>query len=496
MAESHVLIIGGGLAGLSTAVALVNHGCQVTLLEARPRLGGRASSVVDATTGETIDNCQHVSMGCCVNFEQLCQQTDTADLCCREEELYFIGPGRADGHANTSSPRVNVFRNGPGPAPLHLAGSFARLDYLTWAEKFSLGKAVRQLFRAQPPASGKFSDWLDQQQQTRRLQERFWNIVLVSALSERLDRIDFSHARKVFLEGFLQHRNAWHVQLMTVPLAEFYDEHLATWLRGRGATVRCKAGVQELQVADIDGELRVQGVKLRDGSQLSADHYVVAVPWDRVTGLLPETLQQQTCWSQLNQLESAAITSVHLWTDRPITQLRHAVLIDRTSQWMFNRSAILERQSEDATQESSPTARYAYQVVISNSRDEELQRMSQQELIEAVWQEVQEIWPDARQATRLHARAITEHKAVFSPLPGVESLRPSQQTAIDNLLLAGDFTQTGWPATMEGAVRSGYLAAGQILRKEGKVATVDSLLAPELKPSWLMKCLADVNRQI
>lgn len=496
MAESHVLIIGGGLAGLSTAVALVNHGCQVTLLEARPRLGGRASSVVDATTGETIDNCQHVSMGCCVNFEQLCQQTDTAGLFCREEELYFIGPGRADGHANSSSPRKNVFRNGPGPAPLHLAGSFARLDYLTWAEKLSLGKAVRQLFRAHPPASGKFSDWLNQQKQTRRLQERFWNIVLVSALSERLDRIDFAHARKVFLEGFLQHRDAWQVQLLTVPLGEFYDDHLAAWLSGRGATVRCKAGVQELQVADVDGQPRVQGVKLRDGSQLSADHYVIAVPWDRVTGLLPETLQQQVCWSQLNQLESAAITSVHLWTDRPITQLRHAVLIDRTSQWMFNRSAILERQNANATQDASSPTRYAYQVVISNSRDAELQRKSQQELIETVWRELQEIWPDARQATRLHARAITEHKAVFSPLPGVESLRPSQQTEIDNLLLAGDFTRTGWPATMEGAVRSGYLAARHILRKEGKVAAADSLLAAELKPSWLMKCLADVNRPL
>jgi len=481
MAESHVLVVGGGLAGLSTAVALVDRGYRVTVLEARPRLGGRASSVVDAVTGEAIDNCQHVSMGCCVNFQQLCRQTDTGNLFVVEDQLNFLA---RDG-------RINRFRNGLGPAPLHLTASFAQLSYFTWREKAALARAVRRLMRAQPPASGRFSDWLDQQGQSTRLKERFWNIVLVSALSERLDRIDFAHGRKVFLDGFLQHRDAWKVHLLTVPLGEFYDQHLAAWLKQKGATVECKAGVQELRISAERRSPSVDGVLLRDGSFRTADHYVLAAPWDRVGSLLPAELREQPRWKNLNQLESAAITSVHFWTDRPLTPLRHAVLIDRLGQWMFNRSAIL---NDPAQNEAS--SRFAYQVVISNSRDKEQESLSQQELIDWVWSELQEIWPAAQVAKRLHARAITEHKAVFSPVPGVESLRPTQTTAVSNLFLAGDFTQTGWPATMEGAVRSGFLAAGHILQQDGNVSNPQELLAAELQPSRLMRWLADVDRPL
>ncbi len=521
-----VIIVGGGLAGLACAVALTRAGVRVLLLESRPRLGGRASSIVDATTGAQIDNCQHVSMGCCTNFQQLCDWTDTRRLFAEEQELVFIG---RDG-------KQNRLHNSGWPAPLHLGWGFAGLSYLTWRDKLSLGRALRALMRGTPPPSGRFSDWLSQQRQSPALVERFWNVVLVSALSESLDRIDFRHARRVFVNGFLKHPDAWKVHLLTIPLGEFYDQHLATWLTERGTQVQCKAGVSGLVMqSESETTARVQGVRLRDGRVLKAAACVLATPPDRAEELLPPQVKQSAEFSRLNELETAPIASVHLWLDRELTPLRHAVLIDRISQWMFNRTAILRdstaaenvfRATEQASgsaaaglpaqksmsETAAPAAAtlmlapspalasqhigretYAYQVVISNARAswssqrDSANPASQQELIDAVWAELREIWPTS--ARLLHARAITEHKAVFSVVPGIEELRPPQQTPIANLQLAGDYTQTGWPATMEGAVRSGFLAAENLLRQIRPGEVTESLLAADLPMAPLARLL-------
>lgn len=526
-----VIIVGGGLAGLACAVALTRAGVRVRLLESRPRLGGRASSIVDATTGAQIDNCQHVSMGCCINFQQLCDWTDTRRLFAEESELVFIG---RDG-------KQNRLRNSGWPAPLHLGWGFAGLSYLSWRDKLSLGRALRALMRGRPPASGRFSDWLSQQRQSPALVERFWNVVLVSALSESLDRIDYRHARRVFVNGFLKHAEAWKVHLLTIPLGEFYDQHLATWLTARGAEVQCKAGVASL-VMQPESPNRVQGVRLRDGRVLTAAACVLATPPDRAEELLPPAVIQTAEFSRLNELETAPIASVHLWLDRELTPLRHAVLVERISQWMFNRTAILQpsptaenelqpwgqtsgfaaaalpargalsggtaqsattqvlepppAMDADSSQRESPqhlADAHAYQVVISNARAswstlrETASPASQQELIDTVWAELREIWPTS--ARLLHARAITEHKAVFSVVPGIEELRPPQQTPISNLQLAGDYTQTGWPATMEGAVRSGFLAAENLLRQLRPDSPPEPLLAPDLPIAPLSKLL-------
>ena len=518
-----VLILGGGLAGLSTAVALVSHGWQVTLLESRPRLGGRATSVVDPVTGELIDNCQHVNMGCCVNFQRLCARIGASDLLTTEQELTFIA---TDG-------KRNRFRNSWLPAPAHLAGSFLKLSYLSLGEKLSLAGALWRLLRTPEAECLHFQDWMDQQRQSPRLQARFWNTVLVSALSESADRIAYAHARKVFLQGFLQHRDAWKVQLLNVSLGEFYNNRLAVWLKHAGVHVHCQTGVDRL-ITDTSGE-RLTGVELRDGRQLTADQYVLATSWDRAADLLPTSVLHTPDFAGLSQLESAPISSVHFWLDRPLTKLRHAVLIDRVGQWLFNRQAILQQDAlrqpyqqpyqqpylqaqqpaysaaanaeaeaaEEAAAEASrrqrvpsPEQGYAYQVVISNSRRLKQEtaapngEASQQAIIAHVWQELQEIWPEARLCRVLHARVITEHRAVFSVTPDVEALRPPQQTPLSNLQLAGDYTRTGWPATMEGAVRSGLLAARNLLRHNAQTAAADSLLAPELptSPLWRLLC--------
>jgi len=166
VSKKHVIIIGAGLAGIAAAVKLTLCGYQVNLIESRPRLGGRASSITDKETGELIDNCQHVSMRCCTEFQKLCQLTKSSHFLTTEQQLHFIGRDH----------KINVLHNSPLPAPAHLAYSFARLSYLTWSEKLSLAFALLRLKRASRPASGAFIDWLKTQKQSPNLRERFWNV--------------------------------------------------------------------------------------------------------------------------------------------------------------------------------------------------------------------------------------------------------------------------------------------------------------------------------
>ena len=460
-----VLIVGGGLAGLAAAVALADAGLKIQLLESRPRLGGRASSFEDTTTGEVIDNCQHVAMGCCTNFRHFCKVTglDSAFRC--EPYLTFVGPPDPTGK---QTPPFCRFQKSSFPfpfAPFHLASTFAGLSYLSNQDKFAISNGLRVLVGERPLASDRrtFADWLRLNRQPATAIERFWNIVLVSALSESLDRISLASGRKVFVDGFLANRAGWEVWLPTVPLDGLYSDRLQPWLTARGVDVRLKTGVERL-IRESD---RVSAVELRGGETLAAQHVVLAVPHQRVLSLLPDSLQTQLTIAGIARLESAPIASVHLWFDRPITLLPHAVLVGRLSQWLFNRS--VDASAAYPKGVTPPTAGYYFQVVISNAR--EIAARPHSEVVAEVVAELKAIWPWADDAQLKHSRVVVEHHAVFSPLPGSDDLRPQQQSPISNLQFAGDWTRTGWPATMEGAVCSGFLAAENILAHLGQPKT-------------------------
>lgn len=493
---TRVVIVGGGLAGLSAAAMLAHHGLSVTLLESRPRLGGRAGSFLDTTTDEWIDTCQHVGMGCCTNLLHFLRFVGVDDLFREERELTFIGP---------CGERCR-FRDHLGPAPLHLAGAFRRLSYLSLGEKCRLAQDLRQLTHPRWAEAHElsFDDWLSRHSRTSDCRDRFWNVILVSALSESAARISVPVARKVFVDGFLSNRIGWRVQLPTAPLDEIYGQRLTTWLTSKGAEVRTQAGVERLE--EQDGE--VVAARLRSGEVIKADEFVLAVPWYRVRDMAAESLVNHPIVPAASQLESAPISSVHLWFDRPVLDVSHAVLVGRLSQWVFarpggsesgelrvdSRSAknVLEQASVNSVMPSTlnpqPPTRHSQlhylQVVISASH--EITAKPQAEVVAAVVKELGEVWPDVNEASPVHGRVVTEHRAVFSPQPGVEELRPVQQSPIGNLQLAGDWTQTGWPATMEGAVRSGYLAAENVLRRMGQDV---SLVQAKLPTSWLAHLL-------
>jgi squalene-associated FAD-dependent desaturase len=457
-----VAIVGGGLAGLAAAVGLSGRGFHVELLEARRQLGGRATSFRDPASGALVDHCQHVSLGCCTNLEDFCRRTGLIDLLRRQRTLHFFAP---DGR------RCDIAASRWLPAPLHLLPSLLRLRYLTWRERLGIVRALRQLART--PVSDDqnaptIGQWLREHGQTHSAIELFWTPVIVSALSETLDRAAVPPVRKVFVDAFLGARQAYEMQTPQVPLGEFYGDRLEQWLAGHGVTVRRECGVKQL-IGDVN---RVNELIMADGERLVFDALIVAAPWRRVSEILSDPLR--TALPQLleiDRLESAPITAVHLWFDRPITNLPNAVLPGRVSQWVFNHG-------------SQPLNGHYYQVVISASRD--LESQGRDAVLAQVQRELSAIWPAAGEAKLLQARVITEQHAVFSPLPGSERLRPGQRTAVRNLFLAGDWTATGWPATMEGAVRSGYLAAEGVLDFFGKPA---QLLAADLPRPLLARWL-------
>jgi squalene-associated FAD-dependent desaturase len=444
-----IVVIGAGLAGLAAAAALAERGLQVTVLEARGRLGGRAGSFTDAASGQVLDACQHVSMGCCTNFAHFCRTVGVAHLFQTQPRLYFMTPNR----------RVSAFAADRLPAPFHLARAFLRAHYLSLIEKSRVAWGLLQLRLAAPDADPPFLDWLQHHRQTPRTIDRFWGVVLTSALNESPDRVGLRYARKVFVDGFMSHPRGFEVALPTVPLDHLYGQELHSWLEQHAVHVLLNSAVRAIQVRDN----RVRGLELRDGAVMEADWYVAAVPFSRLLDLLlPEVIAAFPAFAGLRQLGTSPITSVHLWYDRPITALPHVVLVDCVGQWLFNRGEVTAGE-------------HSVQVVVSAAR--RFRGLGHDEFRRRITEELARLFPPAASATLLRARVVTEHAATFSAVPGVDQWRPAQASPIHNLLLAGDWTATGWPATMEGAVRSGYLAAEALLARRG---APERVLQPDL----------------
>ncbi len=447
--DADVAIIGGGLAGLAAAVALAPHGFRVTVLEARNRLGGRAGSFTDTTSGQLIDACQHVTMGCCTNYEHFCRTLEISQFLQPQPCLYFMTPDR----------RVSRLAAGPWPAPFHWTRGFLGAHYLTATDKLRIAWGLARLRSADAVDDSPFTDWLAQHRQTPRTVERFWGVVLTSALNETPDRIGLRYARKVFVDGFMRHRRGFEVTLPTVPLGRLYGEEMNRWFATHDVCIRLNTGAKHIQIADD----RVEGLELRNGECVRARWYIAASPFDRLLDLLPPTVvSNQPLFANLRNLETSPITSVHLWYDRPVIFYPHVVLIDCIGQWVFNRGA-------------TSTGEHYVQIVVSAAR--QFRGLGHDVVSEKVVDEMHRLFPRANPTALLRSRIVTEHAATFSAIPGVDRWRPTQTTPIRNLLLAGDWTATGWPATMEGAVRSGYLAAEAILREHG---ITELVLQPDL----------------
>lgn len=471
-----VAVVGGGLAGMAAAVALQAAGCRVSLLESRRYLGGRASSFREPRSGDWVDLCQHVSMGCCTNLSDFCRRTGISQCFRRERVLHFFDP---DGR------RFDLQACSWLPPPLHLGPSLWRLKYLSAADRIGIGRALLRLARLRPGAAEPeptIGAWLRANRQSPIAIERFWQVVLVSALGESLERASLSAARKVFVDGFMAAREAYVVEVPDVSLGEIYDGYLRRHFADQRIELLTETTVRAVEIGDeiLDGRFTLTTT---GGSTQGFDAAILAVPWRHIGALVGPKLAARLPWlAGVRGLASSPISSVHLWFDRTITQVEHAVLVGRTSQWVFHR-----RQGDGAAAESE-SGRHRrgeyYQVVISASA--EMAAIGPEALIQQVLGDLHAVFPAARAAQLVHARVVTDPHAVFSVSPEAERLRPAQKTAVPGLAVAGDWTATGWPATMEGAVRSGYLAAEAILADLGRTA---NFLRPDLPRSLLARWL-------
>jgi len=462
---------------MAAATALATRDVRVTLLEAKRRLGGRAGSYVDRETGERIDHCQHVAMGCCTNYLDFCERLGLGGLFQRYETLHFFGP---DGGRSDFRPAKWL------PAPLHLLPALRGLGYLSSSSRRAIEWGVLRLTRAasdDAASTETMLDWLRANRQPAEAIERFWAVVLVSALGDTLDRVSVPAARKVFVDGFMAARGASDVLVPRVSLGELYDVRAAERLREQGVEIRLGAATERLA---LDAG-RVQGVELKGGERIAADFVVLSVPWRRAAELAEAAAMGEAAeLSRATAIKPSPITGVHLWVDRAITDLPHAVLVGRLSQWVFARSDLRSapaRRSDGGENDRCARAGgYYYQIVISGSHD--LAGRDRASILDEVLGDLRAIWPAAREANVVRSQIVTEHESVFSMQPGIEALRPSQRTGVTGLMLAGDWTRTGWPATMEGAVRSGYLAAEEILKDLGRP---EAILKADLPRGWLAR---------
>jgi zeta-carotene desaturase len=457
------VVVGGGVAGMSAACALAEAGLSVKLVERRGYLGGRASSYRHPGVDEVIDNCQHVLFGCCTNLIGFYRRIGVDDRIHWTNSMTMIEPGGRQTRL-ASSPWL--------PAPLHGLPSLLAAKALTREDKKALAHAFRAFMRPVPADSTEtLGQWLKRNGQTPGAINRFWRLVIASALNADVDEIALTYAAKVIRELFLNSAAAGSMGMSSVPLSELCSG-AEQYLNEHGGEVLFNAGVEG---AAWDEETSQWALSTRAGLQV-ADFLVLALPFEataKLLPLMPPADGVELLASQIARQEHGPICSVHLWFDRDITTLDHAVLLDRQIHWMYNKSRLQPwRKSKGSYLE----------LVVSASQ--EFAALSREEAIELSVRELAEFFPEIAAAKLEKAALVKEVRATFTVPPGIDAARPGAVSPWPNCVLAGDWIQTGWPSTMESAARSGHLAAEAVCAAIGNRRRILDL---DLKPRGLMR---------
>ncbi len=451
---------------MSAACALTEAGFRVHLIERRGYLGGRASSYLHPGVNEVIDNCQHALFGCCTNLIGFYRRIGAADKIHWTSAMTMIEPGG----------RRSVLAPSPLPAPLHGLPRLLAAHAFTLADKFALLRALSAMLRLDPKAhlDEPLSEWLARHGQTPGAIHRFWRLVIASALNAELNAIAVPYAAKVVRELFLNSAAAGAMGMSTVPLSDLYAG-AETFLTQRVAEIHCNANVES---AAWDEQTHQWSIATRAG-EIVADFLVLALPLEATAKLLPSLPPAEgaaTLAAQLEHHEHWPISSVHLWFDREITDLEHAVFLDREIHWMYNKSRL---------QPWRKTRGSYLELVVSTSRA--FAALPREQAIAQALSELTEFFPAAANAKVEKAALVKEVRATFGVPPGIDAFRPAAaQSPWPNSFLAGDWTATGWPSTMESAARSGHLAAEAVC---AVVGVRQKFLESDLEPRGLMRFL-------
>jgi len=434
---AHVVVIGGGFAGLSCAVDLSAGGTRVTLLEARRSLGGRAGSFIDEESGDVVDNGQHLFMACYRETRRFLDRIGSAGLVRFQTDLVvdYIEPGL----------RTRL-RCPPLPAPWHLVTGALVLKGLTTADRLSMLRAGPALRRLGLPGAMEelesitVTDWLDRLGQTPGVRRRLWHPLAIATLNESPDAAPASLLARVLVEGFGTDRRSSGLGLATVGLSDLYTGASRRFIEERGGRVRAGETAAGLH---RDGD-RVVAVQVRDGDRIECDAVVAAVT--------PRALERLgVALPGLDRFDSSPILSINLWLDvspSSVADFDFAAMLGGQAQWLFNKERITGGRARHLA------------VVISAARD--LVGRSNDELAAVAFDEVRRCLPAARSTRLVRSMVVRERTATFAASVDTEPLRPGASTGCSNLFLAGDWTMRGLPATIEAAVRSGHACAALV----------------------------------
>ena len=443
-----VVILGGGIAGIAAALDLLDTGHTVTLVEARNFLGGRAFSFTDAKTGLTLDNGQHVIVGCCAEFISFLDRLGARDLWFLQDRLHIPVFSRDGEKGNLAASSL--------PSPLHLLPSFLAYPHLSPFDKLrTLWGMVRAKFTNRKQSKLEditFYQWLRGNGQSERAINNLWNLVVEPTLNDNVRAVSAALGLMIVQEGMLSGANSGNLGYARYGLSTGIGEPARRTLEERGATLLFGDAVRRVEVSP---GLREEGkpgsvyaVELASGRRICGRQFVSALPFSALLRLLPEDMASLDLFAGTGRLEWSPILNLHVLYDRTVMSMPLCAFVDRPLQWVFNRNAITGIAPDGGQL-----------ITISVSAAWDFIDLSRQELVPAFLAEMAEAFPAAATANVLDVTVVKQREATFRCLPGVSRLRPGPVTPLSNLFLAGEWTNTGWPSTMEGAVRSGQEAA-------------------------------------
>ena len=442
----HVVVVGGGLAGCAAALTCTDGGARVTLLEARQRLGGATFSF--QRDGLWLDNGQHVHLRCCTAYRGFIDRIGAAGMVTMQRRLAIpvIRPGRG----------VAWIRRSNLPAPLHLARSLGAYRHLSLAERLQLGRALVGLMRLDLRDSSldarTFGDWLSAHGQSDRSFEALWDLIVLPTVNLPSAEASLSLAAMVFKVGLLRDRSAADMGYTTTTLGRAHGDQGMRALRAAGVDVQLGAAVSEVRT-EPEGGLRIRG----HGEDLAADAVVLAVPHPQAARLVPAAADPDA--ARFAELGAVPIVNLHVIYDRPVMPYPFAAGVGTPVQWVFDRTAAAGLTEGQA-------------LAVSLSGAGAYAQLPTEALREQFLGELARVFPAARAAQVRGFYVTREHQATFRQAPGSLARRPGPRTRLPNLFLAGAWTDTGWPATMEGAVRSGNRAGDHVLKALGLTTPV------------------------
>ena len=507
--KPHVVVLGGGLAGMAAACSLLDSGYGVTLVERRPFLGGRAFSFFYPFHGRTtddargdgleisqtseaapitgaqsqhetagmagcqVDNGQHVFLGCCSYYIDFLKKLGTLDKSYLQHRLNVrvVSPpknGRkGKSGAITAAPIL--------PAPFHMLPSFLRFPHLGFRDKvlaiYGLTRIILTNRHNPQLESQSFYEWLKAHGQTERAIVNFWNLLILPTLNDDIRDVSAAMGLMVYQEGVLKSRTSANVGYSRVGLSKLMGESAQQYILGKGGRLLLGQRVSGLimessgggasTTAPEGGRLRLEGVELDGDEVIRGDMYVSALPFQVFTATLPTELLEEPFFRGTKEISSSPIVNIHVWYDRPVmdsSSTEFVASLDSPLQWVFDKGRILGSNEGGHGPASGLQGQY---ICISVSGAWDYINRSKEEIRKIFLEAMEEVFPKAAEAEVEHL-LVVKSSATFRCTPGATWLRPATETPVENLLLAGDWTDTGWPSTMEGAVKSGVEAAKAI----------------------------------